>query len=272
MDSNLTNQVVAADFSFHRKPFNMTMPDGFDTYLMRWQTDGRCRARIDDELALVEAGDLLIFPPGQFYELRIDDEVNAMGELTIESGDYHIFFKGPWADAWWKSKKRPSKIRVPIEERYLSLFRQIVLEQRRVSNPYPEISDYTARILCLEVDRLLSEQPTTTPKTYLAYRMKNYIEENASSMFKLEDVAVHVGISVSRAVHLFKETFGTTIMQYTMDVRLNMAKERIVFSPLSLEDVAETSGFANYTYFHRVFRSRFGQSPKQFRMNSRTPT
>jgi AraC family transcriptional regulator of arabinose operon len=73
-------------------------------------------------------------------------------------------------------------------------------------------------------------------------------------------------------VHLFKETFGTTIMQYTMDVRLNMAKERIVFSPLSLEDVAETSGFANYTYFHRVFRSRFGQSPKQFRMNSRTPT
>jgi AraC family transcriptional regulator of arabinose operon len=49
-----------------------------------------------------------------------------------------------------------------------------------------------------------------------------------------------------------------------------MAKERIVFSPLSLEDVAETSGFANYTYFHRVFRSRFGVSPKQFRMSSRT--
>ena len=52
-------------------------------------------------------------------------------------------------------------------------------------------------------------------------------------MFKLEDVAAHVGISVSRAVHLFKEAFGTTIMQYTMDVRLSMAKERIVFSPLA---------------------------------------
>ncbi|MBU5345337.1 AraC family transcriptional regulator [Virgibacillus sp. LDC1] len=270
MDSNLSNQVVAADFSFHRKPFKMSLADGFDTYLMRWQTDGKCRAKIDDELSLVEAGDLLIFTPGQPYELRIDDEYNALGELTIESGDYHIFFKGPWADAWWNSKKRPTKIRVPLEERYLSLFRQILLEQRRVSDPYPEISDYTVRILCLEVDRLLSEQPSTTPKTYLAYRMKNYIEENASSMFKLEDVAAHVGISVSRAVHLFKEAFGTTIMQYTMDVRLSMAKERIVFSPLSLEDVAETSGFANYTYFHRVFRSRFGVSPKQFRMASRT--
>jgi len=270
MDSNLSNQVVAADFSFHRKPFNMSLADGFDTYLMRWQTDGKCRAKIDDKLSLVEAGDLLIFTPGQPYELRIDDEYNASGELTIESGDYHIFFKGPWADAWWNSKKRPTKIRVPLEERYLSLFRKILLEQRRVSDPYLEISDYTVRILCLEVDRLLSEQPSTTPKTYLAYRMKNYIEENASSMFKLEDVAAHVGISVSRAVHLFKEAFGTTIMQYAMEVRLSMAKERIVFSPLSLEDVAETSGFANYTYFHRVFRSRFGVSPKQYRMDSRT--
>ena len=64
-------------------------------------------------------------------------------------------------------KKRPTKIRVPLEERYLSLFRQILLEQRRVSDPYPEISDYTVRILCLEVDRLLSEQPSTTPRRIL---------------------------------------------------------------------------------------------------------
>ena len=95
MDSNLSNQVVAADFSFHRKPFKMSLADGFDTYLMRWQTDGKCRAKIDGELSLVEAGDLLIFTPGQPYELRIDDEYNALGELTIESGDYHIFSRVP---------------------------------------------------------------------------------------------------------------------------------------------------------------------------------
>ncbi|MGG1876790.1 AraC family transcriptional regulator [Paenibacillus cisolokensis] len=272
MEPSFTSQVVAADFSFHRKPFEMTLPDGFDSYLMRLQTNGRCRAVIDGELVHIEPGDLLICHPGQPYELKIDDELNAHGELTIESGDYHIFIKGDWVDAWWNAVKRPAKIRMPLEERYLSHFRSLVLEQRRITNPYPQIADYTVRILCLEVDRLLSEQPSTTPKTYLAYRMKNYIEENASSMFKLEDVAGHVGISVSRAVHLFKEAFGTTIMQYTMEVRLNMAKERIVFSPLSLEDVAETSGFASYTYFHRVFRSRFGVSPKQYRMASRTPT
>lgn len=270
MLEDISTQVMAANFSFHRKPFEMTMLNGFDTYLMRLQTDGRCRARIDNELSLIESGDLLIFSPGQPYELRIDEEMNPQGESIVESGDYHIFFKGPWVDSWWQSRRRPTRVRIPLDERHIGLFRQVIMEQRRLSNPCPEISDYTVRVLCLEVDRLLSEQPSTTPKLYLAHRMKNYIEENASSMFKLEDVAAHVDISVSRAVHLFKEAFGTTIMQYTLDVRIDMARERIIFSGMSLEDVAETSGFANYTYFHRVFRSRFGISPKQFRMASRT--
>ena len=35
---------------------------------------------------------------------------------------------------------------------------------------------------------------------------------------------------------------------------------------MTLEQVSESSGFNNYTYFHRVFRSRFGMSPKEFRV------
>ncbi|MNT70655.1 HTH-type transcriptional regulator GadW [compost metagenome] len=48
-----------------------------------------------------------------------------------------------------------------------------------------------------------------------------------------------------------------------------MARERIIYSPMPLEHIAETCGFANYTYFHRQFRKRFGMSPKQFRVHSR---
>lgn len=116
----------------------------------------------------------------------------------MESGDYHIFFNGSWVDEWWKRHKRPTRIKVELTESLLVLFRQLVLEQRRISNPYPEISSYYMRILCLEVDRLLAEHPTITNTNYVAYEIKNYIEENASSLFKLDDVATHIGISVSR--------------------------------------------------------------------------
>jgi AraC family transcriptional regulator of arabinose operon len=33
---------------------------------------------------------------------------------------------------------------------------------------------------------------------------------------------------------------------------------------MTLEHIAETCGFASYSYFHRVFRSHFGMSPAEY--------
>ncbi|MNH79015.1 Arabinose operon regulatory protein [compost metagenome] len=269
MNVNENLHILAAGYAQHRKPYFSNDGDGLDHYLIRIQTEGRSRTRCDGKLVNVESGDLLIFPPGEPYELRIEAFENKQGDQTLFSGDYYILLRGKWMDDWWKQRKRPNKIRVPLSEGFIGLFRQITLEQQRISNPSPEIAEYYLRILCLDIDRQLQELPVPTPRTYLAYQIKQYIEENASTTFKLEDVAAHVGISVSRAVHLFKAAFGTSIMQHTLEVRLNMARERVIFSPLSLEHIAESSGFPSYNYFHKVFRSRFGMSPKQFRLASR---
>ncbi|GIP20276.1 MULTISPECIES: AraC family transcriptional regulator [Paenibacillus] len=269
MNINDNLHILAAGYAMHHKPYFSNHPDGLDHYLIRIQTEGRSRTRCDGKLVNVEAGDLIIFAPGEPYELRIDAFENKQGDKTLFSGDYYILLQGNWMDEWWKMKSRPHKLRVPLSEGFVGIFRQIMLEQQRMSNPTPEIAEYYLRILCLEIDRQLLELPVPTPRTYLAYQIKQYIEENASTSFKLEDVAAHVGISVSRAVHLFKAAFGTSIMQHTLEIRLNMARERVIFSPLSLEHIAESSGFPSYNYFHKVFRSRFGMSPKQFRLSSR---
>ncbi|EOS58052.1 AraC family transcriptional regulator [Paenibacillus barengoltzii] len=269
MNKEANLQILYAGYSLHRKPFHTTLPNGHENYLIRLQTLGKCRTRLNGRLELLEPGDLLLFAPGDPYELKIEAETNGTGEPVVSSGDYHIFLSGEWIESWWNRRPLPHRLKVPLSEGMVGAFRQIMLEQRRISNPMPEISEYYLKILCLEIERNLLEQPQPTYPTYLAHRLKNYIEENASSPFKLEDAAAHVGISVSRAVHLFKQAFGTSMIQYTLEVRLNMARERIIFSPLSLEHVAESSGFPSYNYFHKVFRKRFGMSPKQFRLSAR---
>lgn len=63
-----------------------------------------------------------------------------------------------------------------------------------------------------------------------------------------------------------KKMFGQSIMQYGQHIRLSMERERILFSKMSLEQIAETCGFNSYTHFYRVCRAKYGVSPREFRL------
>jgi AraC family transcriptional regulator of arabinose operon len=260
-------RVLSAGYAFHNKPYHgKNVPR--QNYLIRIQTEGLSRTWIDGQYELLAPGDLLIIHPDAYYELLIDEE-DHQGERKIESGDYYIFFTGSWVHQWWNERKRPFRVRTPLEEGIVQLCRLTVVEHRRNSADSPAILDYLMRVLLLTVDRLITEQRPHLGSAFLAYRIKHYIEEYATRNFQLQDIADHFNISVSRAVHLYKEVFGQSIMQHALEVKLNLARERIIYTDMPLDIIAATSGFANYTYFHRVFRRHFGLSPKEYRMQNR---
>ncbi|GAA3411076.1 helix-turn-helix transcriptional regulator [Paenibacillus hodogayensis] len=262
-----TCEVLAAGYSHHTKPFYIQSTRGLRNYLIRFQVEGCCRALVDGEVRLISAGDLLLYKPKDQYDLRIEPELQPGGESEVASGDYYFFCRGSWLEEWWGRTVKQSRMRLPINEDVLHLCRQTILEQRRGKAPAKEMAEYYFRLLCLTIERASQEQQAASGKgkSFLAYEMKRYIEEHALSPLKIEDVAGHVDLSVSRAVHLFRSMFNQTIMQYVQQIRLSVAKERILFSKMSLEQIAEMSGFNSYTYFYRVFKARYGLSPKEYR-------
>jgi len=261
-------EVLMASFSYHTKPFHTVAKEGIEThYLFRLQTEGRCRIRIDGRMTPVDPGDLIIISPNMPYELLIQEEERG-GEKAVASGDYFIFFRGPWVDDWWAEKQRPTLMRIPLDEGIVPLCRQLIAEHRRGGPESPALLDYMMRVICLTVDRLCSEQRPMQGNAFLAYRMKHYIEERATTLFQLKDLARHCNVSVSRAVHLYKQFFGKSIIQYAQEVRLKVARERMLYTQTPLEVIAETSGFPSYTYFYRVFKKAFGVSPKQYRSSN----
>lgn len=255
------SHVVTADFVAHTRKFEATFH--LDTYLLRLQYEGRCSAVIKGEKHVLEPGSLLLLAPGEHYELRIE----AQRDGDIPSSDFYIYCKGDWVDEWWVKHKRKSIAKLLVDPSMLSIWKQINLEKRRRSEN-GEIVDYLLRILCLNIDRMIYENSSHLPprqQSFLVFRMKNYIEEHATENFSLQDVADYVDLSISRTVSLFKSAFGKTIMQYTMDVRLSIAVERMQYSKMTLEQIAETCGFGTYSYFFRCFRSRYGITPRSYR-------
>lgn len=246
----------------HPETFRQHFPNGLETYIIRLQFEGVSQALIAGEHVPVEPGDLMLFKPGDAYDLRIEPAI----EPVKASGDYFIMCTGPGMDEWWGSRERPTKVRIVEDGKLIAQWNQLIAEKRRLGGGDPEVVTLLARALLLMLDRAIDEAPSArTSSAFHAIRIRNYIEANASRPLRLEDVARDSGLSVSRAVHLFKEHYGTSVIGYAQQIRMAHALELLHHSPLSLEQIAAETGLGSYAYFHRIFRAQHGISPGAYR-------
>lgn len=213
----------------------------------------------------IQSGDLIMYKPGEPYQLMVDVQTATPYKGKVYSSDYYVMCQGSWIDSWWCKQHRSQITRIDLDEKVLSIWRLLILEKRRLEVKDTELSDYLLRALLIALDQADKMPNSTDGKPFIASRMQRYIEEHATVPFKLQDLAESVDLSVSRAVHLFKENFQKTIIQYTHEVRLSIAEERMKYSTMTLEQIAVTCGFGSYSHFYRVFRKQYGISPAKFR-------
>lgn len=256
-------ELLICSYSYHTHPFQ-SGETVISHYLFRLQTEGTSRVELDGQSIQMSPGDLLLCAPGQRYSLTVE----PVGDSPVRSGDYYIFCLGEWLDQWWQRSPKPACIRIQHEEPaepIIFLWKQLALESRRLDNKESELVDSLMRNICLYIDRSIEERVSVPREMFIANRMKRYIENHATELIRTENIARHVQLSASRASHLFKEIFGESFFQYALHVRLSIATEKMIYSGLSLEQIAESSGLRSYAFFHRKFKEKYGISPGQFR-------
>lgn len=82
----------------------------------------------------------------------------------------------------------------------------------------------------------------------------------------LVDAAAHVGLSSSRARHLFVESTGLPFRTYLLWLRLTKAVE-LFSSGVSLTDAAHGAGFSDSSHLSRTFRTMFGITADSLRLS-----
>lgn len=116
-----------------------------------------------------------------------------------------------------------------------------------------------------EVCSLVIEQQNKQRSSGYVERCKNYVNQNYRYKIYIEEIASSMGISTSYLSRLFHNETGIKLQDYINTVRVDHASRLLMYSDMSLSEIAEYVSFPNQSYFGKIFRKYKGMTPKAYR-------
>lgn len=92
-----------------------------------------------------------------------------------------------------------------------------------------------------------------------------YIEQNLANPIANEDLAAPSGMNVNSFARLFREHTGLSPQAFIAQRRIQEACLLLRFSDLTIDEIAERTGFCDRYYFTRIFTGQRKISPAAFR-------
>jgi AraC-like DNA-binding protein/ligand-binding sensor protein len=90
------------------------------------------------------------------------------------------------------------------------------------------------------------------------------VEERGAARITIQDLADAVHLSCGHLSRVFRKTAGTTLEQYLIQQRVELAKRALLDPRLNVGEVAERCGFCNPAYFASVFKKHVKCTPREF--------
>ena len=91
------------------------------------------------------------------------------------------------------------------------------------------------------------------------------IQNNYTKDISLQQLAEKYGISSGYLSALLKKELGVSFSKYITSKRMQFARELLKDSRLSIDNVAQQTGYHDYFYFTKVFKETHGISPSKYR-------
>jgi AraC-like DNA-binding protein len=102
--------------------------------------------------------------------------------------------------------------------------------------------------------------------TIAAHKIKIYLENNARDYFNLDDISRNIGLSKFKMLRLFKQSFGTTPLDFFHMQKISLAKIEIINSPdKSFSAISTELGYESLSTFTKTFKKYENLSPSQFK-------
>lgn len=120
------------------------------------------------------------------------------------------------------------------------------------------LSEYKKQDVCKLSAKAIRDE--TRIKKMIEYIQKHYQEEVLT-----EQIAKSASISESECLRCFRNTIGTTPIQFLKEFRLQKAAQLLNATTQKVVDIGIQCGFQDMSYFAKTFRSVYGCTPSEYR-------
>ncbi len=231
-----------------------------DSYLFILILSGSGTISYDKKDYFVKAGDLVFINCNTEYSHRASD--SDPWQLSW------LHFNGPTAEmlhSLFLSRNGTVLLHPADLSEYLKLLDELTAVMIQKKRDYELIaSDLISRIYTKALTEPLKSdiQGTTDEKMQL---IKEYLEKNLSEKITLDGLSREFYISKYYMTRRYKALFGTTIVQYLTDCRINHAKKLLRFTHKTVGEIAEECGFPDAAYFNKIFHDMEGTTAGKYR-------
>jgi AraC-like DNA-binding protein len=141
------------------------------------------------------------------------------------------------------------------------------LRQGLAEADFERLHDAAALVECLvaRLAPLLDGTAIAEGEVNRRWQIDSLVGRRFMAELGVAEVARHLGVSPSRARHLVRELFGTTVAELVRRQRIAHAKHLLARSEIPIGEVASRCGFPDAGYFHRVFKRAVGVTPSAYR-------
>ena len=239
---------------------SLSSPIEYRMATLRHMTVGESLCHVGSEeclLVIVLVGNLhtaregITLTTGEFLTLPKGEEVTLICDGTCE-----VFCSGMLAEWGEDGQSLPARGKVNV-----GALRSPIRETDRLAHTEATYVERCAALLSLlsELYRL------ATAKETLASSVRRYIEKEFKTFRSLEVLSSLFHYSKNHSINVFREEYGMTPIEYANKLRLDHALYLLEVTSLSLEEIALTSGFNEYSHFYRQFTRRYCVSPNEWR-------
>jgi len=112
-------------------------------------------------------------------------------------------------------------------------------------------------------DKLKNSKIDTYQQSLIAEVLKCIDEQYRTiTLYELAESLKQPHYSLSKQI---KKATGSTFKELLQEKRLSIAKNLLEGSAMPVAEIAEFIGYDNVSYFYRIFRSKYGYTPKKIR-------